>query len=320
MTSAGSGPSVGKHILLSYLPPEAAVAGNRLAVEYFGERYPVTVAVVGSTPLFDRRTSGSAGEGAVGVNILVCVKRVPATGGRMVLTADERDIDTRFLGFVVSPHEECAVEEAVRLVEVHGGTSAVLTLGPDAASDQLRDAMAIGIDRAILLETDGSDWDAIATADALVEAIRAQEAAGGPFDLLLFGNESADSGGFQVGIRVAHALDRPCVTGIKALEVGEGTVTARREAPGGWDVFEVPLPAVIAVREGINLPRYPSVPGRLRAKKKEIERITPERRPGGLEMIRLVLPAEQTRTAEILGTGPDAAARVVEVIRGMGLL
>jgi electron transfer flavoprotein beta subunit len=254
------------------------------------------------------------------VNILVCVKRVPATGGRIVLTADERDIDTRFLGFVVSPHEECAVEEAVRLVEAHGGMSAVLTLGPDAAADQLRDAMAIGIDRAILLETDGSDWDPVATSAALVEAIRVQEAAAGPFDLILFGNESADSGGFQVGIRVAHALDRPCVTGIKALEVGDSTVTARREAPGGWEVFEVPLPAVVAVREGINLPRYPSVPGRLRAKKKEIERQPPERQPAGLEMIRLVLPAEQTRTAEILGTGPDAAARVVEVIRGMGLL
>jgi electron transfer flavoprotein beta subunit len=254
------------------------------------------------------------------VNILVCVKRVPATGGRIVLTADERDIDTRFLGFVVSPHEECAVEEAVRLVEAHGGTSAVLTLGPDAASDQLRDAMAIGIDRAILLETDGGDWDSIATADALVEAIRALEGAGGPFDLILFGNESADSGGFQVGIRVAHALDRPCVTGVKAIEVGDGTVAARREAPGGWEVFDVALPAVVAVREGINLPRYPSVPGRLRAKKKEIERLTPAQRPAGLEMIRLVLPAEQTRTAEILGTGPEAAPRVVEVIRGMGLL
>ncbi len=254
------------------------------------------------------------------MNILVCVKRVPATGGRMVLTADERDIDTRFLGFVVSPHEECAVEEAVRLVDTHGGTSTVLTLGPDAASDQLRDAMAIGIERAILLETDGSDWDSMATAASIAEAIRTLEGAGGAFDLILFGNESADSGGFQVGIRVAWALDRPCVTGVKALEVRDGILTARREAPGGWDVFEVPPPAVVAVREGINLPRYPSVPGRLRAKKKEIERMAPERRPAGLEMIRLVLPAEQVRTAEILGTGPEAAPRVVEVIRGMGLL
>ena len=110
------------------------------------------------------------------------------------------------------------------------------------------------------------------------------------------------------------------MTGIKAIEVGDGSVTARREAPGGWDVFEVPLPAVVAVREGINLPRYPSVPGRLRAKKKEIERIAPEWRPAGPEMIRLVLPAEQVRTAEILGTGPDAAPRVVDVLRQLGLL
>ncbi len=123
-----------------------------------------------------------------------------------------------------------------------------------------------------------------------------------------------------MGIRVAYELDRPCVTGVKSLEVGDGTVAARREAPGGWEVFEVPLPAIVAVREGINLPRYPSVPGRLRAKKKEIERSTPERRPGGPELIRLVLPAEQVRTAEILGTGPDAAPRVVEVIRQLGLL
>ena len=142
------------------------------------------------------------------MNILVCVKRVPQTGGRIVLTADAQAIDTRFLGATISPHEECGVEEAVRIVEANGGSSAVLTLGPAAAEEQLRDAMAIGIDRAILLETDGRDWDPIATADAIVESIRAEEAANGPFDLILFGNESADSGGFQVGIRVAHALGR----------------------------------------------------------------------------------------------------------------
>ena len=111
------------------------------------------------------------------MRLLVCVKRVPATGGQITLTADHRDIDARFLGFTVSPHEECAVEEAVRIVEAQGGTSAVLTLGPESAADQLRDAMAIGIDRAILLETDGSDWDPGATAGAIVDAIRDLEAA-----------------------------------------------------------------------------------------------------------------------------------------------
>ena len=81
------------------------------------------------------------------MRVLVCVKRVPATGGQITLTADQRDIDVRYLGFTVSPHEECAVEEAVRIVESQGGTSAVLTLGPESAADQLRDAMAMGIDR-----------------------------------------------------------------------------------------------------------------------------------------------------------------------------
>jgi electron transfer flavoprotein beta subunit len=257
------------------------------------------------------------------VNILVCVKRVPATGGRIVLTPDGTDIDVRYLGFTISPHEECAVEEAVRIVEASGGSSVVLTLGPAEAEAQLRDAMAIGIDRAILLETDGRDWDPVATAGAIVESIRAQEAGNGPFDLILFGNESADSGGFQVGIRTAHDLDRPCVSGVKSLQIGagDGTVVARREAPGGgFEVYEATLPAVVSVKEGINLPRYPSVPGRLRARKKEVQRVVPDAHPVGPLKIRLRLPEERETSTEILGSGPDAAPKVVEVLQRLGLL
>ncbi len=255
------------------------------------------------------------------MNVLVCVKRVPATGGTIVLTEDARDIDTRYLGFTVSPHEECAVEEAVRLVEAHGGSSTVLTLGPPAAEEQLRDAMAVGIEGAMLLETDGADWDPVATADAIVEAIRTAEAAGEPFDLLLFGNESADSGGYQVGIRVATALGLPSLTGVKAIEVRDGTVVARRDGGrGGAEVYEIGLPALLAVREGINLPRYPSVPGRLRARRKEIQRITPERRPGGPDKVRLRLPQERETATEMLGTGPEAAPRVVELLQQIGVL
>ena len=196
------------------------------------------------------------------MNILVCVKRVPATAGKITLTADEQAIDTRYLGFTVSPHEECAVEEAVRIVEAHGGSSTVLTLGPEEATDQLREAMAVGIDRAILLQTDGGEWSAVDTAAAIADAVRAREAADGPFDLILLGNEAADTGDYQVGIRLALALDRPVVSGVKGLEIRDDAVVARREATaGGWEVYEVPRPAVITVREGINLPRYPSVPG-----------------------------------------------------------
>ncbi|HVL53920.1 MAG TPA: electron transfer flavoprotein subunit beta/FixA family protein [Vitreimonas sp.] len=255
------------------------------------------------------------------MNILVCVKRVPATGGTIVLTADQREIDTRYLGFTVSPHEECAVEEAVRLIEAHGGSSTVLTLGPAAAEEQLRDAMAVGIDGAILLETDSTDWDPIATAAAIVDAVRSAEVAGEPFDLLLFGNESADSGGYQVGIRVATALGLPALTGVKGIDVRDGSVVARREGTrGAVEEYEIALPALLAVREGINLPRYPSVPGRLRARKKEIARSTPDRRPGGPEMVRLRVPQERETETEILGTGPEAAPRVVELLQQLGMV
>ncbi|MBI3732670.1 MAG: electron transfer flavoprotein subunit beta/FixA family protein [Chloroflexi bacterium] len=251
------------------------------------------------------------------MNILVCIKRVPAAGGKMTLTADEQEIETRHLGFTISPHEECALEEALRLVHAQGGSAAALTLGPPAAAEQLRDAMALGIDRAIHLETDGREWDPMATAQAIVDAVRAEPA---PFDLLLFGNEAADSGDYQVGIRVAHALDMPCLTGVKALAVQGGIATAKREAAGGWEIFEVPLPAVFTVKEGLNLPRYPSLPGRLRAKKKAIERREPQRREGGLTKLRLKLPPEQDKPAQVLGSGLEAVPKVVELLQKLGLL
>jgi electron transfer flavoprotein beta subunit len=251
------------------------------------------------------------------MNILVCVKRVPLTGGKIVLTEDERAISTRHLGFTISPHEECGVEEAVRLVEAHGGSSTVLTLGPAEAEEQLRDMMAIGADRAVHLVTDGQEWDPQATAAAIVAAIRAQPE---PFDLLLFGNESADAGNYQVAIRVAHALGLPCVTGIKALSVEGSKVRCEQEVAGGRDVYELPLPAVVTVKEGLNLPRYPSVPGRLRAKRKPLEASQPEPQAARMPMVRLALPETAGKQVEILGRGADAAPAVVEILRELGVM
>ncbi|HLY87060.1 MAG TPA: electron transfer flavoprotein subunit beta/FixA family protein [Gaiellaceae bacterium] len=254
------------------------------------------------------------------MRILVCVKRVPITGGKMVLTDDAQALETKHLGFTISPHEECAVEEAVRIVEagVAAGTAGevvALALGPSEAEEQIRDCLAIGADRGILLETHGEEWDAQATAAAIVDAIRAQE----PFDLLLFGNESADAGGYQVGIRVAHALGLPVVTGLKKIDVGDGSVRCERDVGGARDVYEAPLPAVLTVLEGLNLPRYPSVPGRLRAKSKPLEVVEPARPAQRLEKLRLVVPEGHGKQAEILGEGPEAAPRVVEMLQALGV-
>jgi len=237
-----------------------------------------------------------------------------------VLTEDARAINTQHLGFTISPHEECGVEEAVRLIEANKGDSVVITLGPAEAVEQLRDAMALGIDRAIHLQTDGQEWDGEATAAAITDAIQLDEAAHGPFDLVLFGNESADSGGFQVGIRVAYALGRPCVTGLKKVTLEAGGVRCEQEVEGGRDVYVVPLPAVLTVREGLNLPRYPSVPGKMRARAKPVAVGAPARPAPRLELVRLAVPAGQGRRAESLGGGPAAAPAVVDLLVKAGLL
>jgi electron transfer flavoprotein beta subunit len=252
------------------------------------------------------------------MNILVCVKRVPLTGGKIVLTDDQRAISTRHLGFTISPHEECGCEEAVRLIEQHGGSSTVLTLGPPEAEEQLRDMMAIGIDRAVHLVIDGaSEWDPQATANAIVEAIQAQPE---PYDLILFGNESADAGNYQVAIRVAHRLGLPVATAVKAIAKQDGSLRCEQEVPGGRDVYELTMPAVVTVKEGINLPRYPSVPGRLRAKRKPLDTSTPPRPDSKLEMVKLTLPPGSGKQAEVLGDGADAAPAVVGVLHELGLV
>ncbi len=253
------------------------------------------------------------------MRILVCVKRVPIPGARIPVTDDGLAVDDALLGHTISPHEECAVEEAVQLVERHGGSATVLTLGPADADEQLRYALSLGISDAVLVETDGGDWDPQRTARAVVAAIADLEAADGPFDLVLFGNESADAGGFQVGIRVATALDRPIVQGVKEVEVattdtGE-VVRVQRPTGTASEVYELPLPACVGVREGLNLPRYPTMRGRLSARKAEVAAVPPvDTGPGGLALVSLASPPEQVVETEVLGSGPDAVDRVIDVL------
>ncbi len=255
------------------------------------------------------------------MRILCCVKRVPAPGARINVTADGGDIDSAHLGFTTSPHEECAVEGAVQLVEEHGGEVTVLTLGLAAASEQLRYAVSVGAHHAVLVNVDSNAWDPQRTAAALTEAISGIEETDGVFDLLLFGNESADSGGFQVGVRVAHALGRPMVQGIKGITVaGESAITARREIDGGFEVYELARPCALGVMEGLNLPRYPTMKGRLASKKAEIAELAGDAAPGAQQRVRLHRPTEAVSETVILGTGPEAAPAVVDVLDELGVL
>jgi len=254
------------------------------------------------------------------LNILVCVKRVPAPGARINITPDGQAVDSAFLGFTISPHEECAVEAAVQLVEVHGGEVTVLTLGPAEAEEQLRTAVSVGAAKAVLLVNDGPDWDPQRTARGIATAVTQLESTSGRYDLILFGNESADSCSYQVGIRVAFALGRPIVNGAKALEVESDSATIRREADTGQEQYTLPLPACFGIREGINLPRYPTMKGRLASKKVAIERSEVSAQPGGQRMVLLQRPAEKASSTKILGTGPEAAPAVVDLLDELGVL
>ncbi|MQA60220.1 MAG: electron transfer flavoprotein beta subunit/FixA family protein [Actinophytocola sp.] len=253
------------------------------------------------------------------MEVLVCVKRVPAPGAKVPLTEDAQDIDTRHLGFTIGPHEECAVEEAVRLVEAHGGHVTVLAAGPPEVAEQLRYALAMGADRGVLVDTGAAELDPEATAAAVVHAIRTLDAE--PFDLVLFGNESADAGHYQVGIRVACELGLPIVGGIKGIDVDGAAgdrLRLRRDVATGVEVYEVPLPTAAAVKEGLNLPRYPTMPGRLKARKAQLLTIPFEPAAGGLRKVRLRQPHDDREAAIVLGHGAAAAPAVVDVLEELG--
>lgn len=257
------------------------------------------------------------------MRILCLVKRVPAPGARINITDDEQYVDDKNLGHAVSPHEECGVEAAVQLNEAHGGETTVMSMGGPETEEQLRAAVSVGINKMVLVPTDGAPKDPQQTAAALTTAIQELEEADGPFDLIIFGNESADQGGFQVGVRIAHALGRPMVNGIKGLDLDEATeghIIARREVDAGFEVYELPLPACVGVKEGINLPRYPTMRGRLASKKAELDTVEASAEAGGQSQVKLKSPPEQESTTEILGNGPEAAAAVVDILDELGVL
>jgi electron transfer flavoprotein beta subunit len=256
------------------------------------------------------------------MDILVCVKRVPTVGGAITLTADSRAIDTKASGFAISPHEECAVEEAVRLTERFGGSVTIVSLGPAEAEEQLRACLALGASAAVLIETaPGVETGPMATAAALHSV-----AAAGGFDLILLGNEASDTGGYQVGIRLAHLLGRPVATGAKAVTVSDdgSSLSASRSYRGATETFTLPLPCLVTVKEGINLPRYPSLPGRLRAKRAAIKRIpVAEAGPvpaGDIRMTRLRVPDAPRKQATVLGQGAAAVPALVAVLAEIGVI
>jgi electron transfer flavoprotein beta subunit len=248
-------------------------------------------------------------------DVLVCIKRVPDVSGEVLLTDDGLSVDARHVGFTVSPHEECAVELATQIAEASGGTATVLTVGPAEAVEQLRNALAVGCSSAILVEADTDRYGPADVAEAIADVVRARS-----FDLILLGNDAADTGDFQVPVRLAYALDRPVLTNISRCTASGDTVTATGDGPDGTEVFEVPAPAVVAVMEGGVTPRYPSITGRMKAKKAPIETVQPSIEPRGNGRVRLKVPPPRQGTVQVLGNGASAAPAVVDLFFELGVV
>lgn len=243
------------------------------------------------------------------MKIIVCLKRVPDTEARIKLTDDRKAIDPAGLKYIISPYDEFAVEAALQLRDAQGGGEVVVvTAGEAAAGEQLRSALAMGADRAVLLHTEAT-LDGLATARVL--AAELQEAGA---DLILFGMKAVDDDQQQVGPMVAELIGLPCVTVVGEVGIEGDTLVCHREVEGGTEVVEAPRPAVLTITKGKYEPRYASLKGIMAAKKKPLEEKSAAPVTGRIEVLGLEYPAERP-SGVIVGSGPDAVPELVRLLR-----
>jgi len=220
------------------------------------------------------------------VNVIVCMKQVPDTETLIKIKSDGSGIVTDDIKYVMNPYCEFAVEESLRIREKFGGQSILITMGPQRAVEALRTGLAMGADRAVHLNDPAFEGaDGLATAKALAEVIKKES-----FDLILCGKQAVDDDMAQVGQSLAELLNLPHVTLVTKLELvpDQKKAKATREVDGGREVVDVGLPAVFTCQKGLNEPRYASLPGIMKAKKKEV-------RP--INLAGLGLPADQVGAA-----------------------
>lgn len=247
------------------------------------------------------------------MNSIVCISHVPDTESRIKI-ADGRKVDESGLKFIVSPYDEIALEEAIRLKESKGGDVTVVTFGPDRAAQALRECLARGATKAVHIKGDTTSADSLGIAKVLAAAIKSV-----PHDLVFFGKQGVGTDNALVGPMVAELLGYPQVNVVTHLEVGDGKLTAHREIEGAEEIIETSMPAVITAQKGLNEPRYASLKGIMAAKKIPID--TKSVADLGLNdsdifnqrvvFVSLELPAEKSGGRKIDGSDPANAAREI---------
>lgn len=244
------------------------------------------------------------------MDIIVCIKRVPATDTAIKIAADGKSIDTAGVTFELNAYDEFALEQALRIKEQLGtGSVTVVTIGSKDAQKELRDALARGADKAVLLTTDQWMFDGAATAEALANWIKGQSC-----QLVLCGRQAVDSDNNQLPANLAARLGFACVTEVAKLELADGVFTAERDIEGAREVVTCKTPAVISCQKGLNEPRYANLKGIMAAKKKPFEESPAQLPANGVEIVSLALPPARA-AGKILGNGADAVPALIAALR-----
>ncbi len=244
------------------------------------------------------------------MHIVACVKRVPLTDIQVKVAADGKTLDTAGVEYMLSFYDELAVEEAIRTKEKLGGEVTVLTLGPADASKELRECLAKGADRAMVLPDNA--WgtrDARSTAKALAAKVKELGA-----QLVFTGRVATDRDQGAVGPMLATYLGWACVTDVVSLELTAGGGKAKRETEAGVETVQFSLPAVLTCDKGLNEPRFAGLKGIMAAKKKSIEESTAEQVANQANFDKLELPPPR-KEGRILGEGAAAVPALIQALR-----
>jgi electron transfer flavoprotein beta subunit len=244
---------------------------------------------------------------------VVCIKQVADTETRVKVAADGRTLDPAGVTWILNPYDEFALEQALRIREAEGsGEVVVISLGGSGAQTTIRNALALGADRAVHLKTDAVQPDSLQVARALAAELQTPPLQ--PAQLLWFGKQAVDDDAAQVGPMVAELLGHPCVTVVAAIELQGGQAVVEREVEGGREVVELTLPAVLAAEKGLNEPRYASLKGIMAAKRKPLEEKPVTLGPPALELVSLAPPPTRA-PGRIVGQGVGAVPELVRVLR-----
>jgi electron transfer flavoprotein beta subunit len=241
------------------------------------------------------------------MNILVCISRVPDTTTRILVGGDGVSIDTQGVKFIVNPYDEYAIEEGLRLREKNGGTVTAICVGPDSAKEQLRTALAMGVDKAVLVKTEKS-FDSYFAAKNISSVAKELNP-----DIIFLGRQSIDFDSFQLPSYLAELLDLPSVSVVSKLTIEGNKVTAERDIEGGKEIVETELPCIISAQKGLNDPRYPKLPDIMKAKSKPIEEKQPIETENKVSILGMEIPSRK-RIGKIL---TDSDTDIDEIVKSL---